>query len=159
MPKSTRATEQKKYLATNRKAFHDYELGEHYEAGLALLGSEIKSVRAGQMNLRDSYVQPKNGELWLMNAHIAPYEQARDNHEPRRPRKLLLHKKEIAQLTARSQERGYTIIPLHVYLVRGRAKLELATGRGRKMYDKRKVMAEKESQRDIARALRERQRE
>ncbi len=150
--------ESKKILATNRKAFHDYELGERYEAGIALLGSEIKSVRAGQMNLRESYVAVQGNELWLVNAHIAPYDLARDNHDPRRPRKLLLHKKQIAALSRKVQERGYTILPLQVYLVKGRAKVEIAPGRGRRQYDKRKVLAEKESQRDIERALRERQR-
>ncbi len=150
--------EARKVLATNRKAYHDYELGERYEAGIALLGSEIKSVRAGQMNLRDSYVAVEGHELWLINAHISPYDLARENHDPRRPRKLLLHKKQIAELGKKVQERGYTILPLQVYLVKGRAKVEIAPGRGRRQYDKRKVLAEKESERDIARALRERQR-
>lgn len=158
MAKPARKTDRKN-LATNRKALHEYELGQRYEAGLALLGSEIKSVRAGQVSLQDSYVAVERGELWLMNAHIAPYELARDNHEPRRPRKLLLHTKEIAELASRAVERGYTIVPLHVYLVRGRAKIEIAPGRGRRQYDKRHVLAEKESRREVERALRERQRE
>ncbi len=151
--------EDRKVVANNRKAYHDYELGERFEAGIALLGSEIKGVRAGQMSLRDAYVAPQGRELWLFNAHIPPYDPARENHDPRRPRKLLLHKKEIAELISRATERGFTLVPLQVYLVRGRAKVELAPGRGRKQYDKRRVLAKKETERDIARALRERERE
>jgi SsrA-binding protein len=143
-------------VATNRKALHDYELGERFEAGLVLVGSEIKSLRAGRLNLQDSYVQPRGDELWLMNVHIAPYDPARDNHEPRRPRKLLLHRREIAELRGRVAERGFTIVPTQVYLVRGRAKVEIALARGRKQLDKRQALAAKESRRDVERALRER---
>jgi SsrA-binding protein len=146
-----------KVVATNRRAAHDYQIEERYEAGLVLLGSEIKSIRAGRANLRDGYVTPRDGELWLVNAHIAPYEPAaRQGHEPRRPRKLLLHRREINRLIGRVQERGYTIIPLRLYLKRGRAKVEIGLARGKRQYDKRAAIARRESQRDVERALKER---
>jgi SsrA-binding protein len=151
-------TDTRVVVATNRKAQHDYDLGQRYEAGLVLTGSEIKSLRERQVNLRDSYVAAIGGELWLFNAHISTYDMARDNHDPRRPRKLLLHRKEIAELLSRTTERGYTLIPTQIYLVRGRAKIEIAPARGRRQYDKRHVLAAKESQRDIERALKERER-
>ncbi len=146
-----------KVVATNRRAAHDYQIEDRYEAGLALLGSEIKSIRAGRANLRDGYVTPRDGELWLVNVHIAPYEPAaRQGHEPRRPRKLLLHRREINRLIGRVQERGYTIIPLRLYLKRGRAKVEIGLVRGKRQYDKRAAIARRESQRDVERALKER---
>jgi SsrA-binding protein len=144
----------KKVLATNRRATHDYHIEDRFEAGLVLLGTEIKSIRSGQVNLRDGYVIPRNGELWLMNVHIAGYEPAgRFGHEPRRPRKLLLHRREINKLTNRTQERGYTIIPLRLYLRRGRAKLEIGLARGKRQYDKRAAIAKRDAQRQIDRAL------
>lgn len=153
------APEPIKVVATNRKAAHDYFLEDRYEAGIVLTGSEIKSVRAGRINLRDSYVQPKDGELWLYNAHIAPYEPAhRQGHEPRRPRKLLLHRHEIARLIGQVQQKGYTIIPTQVYLRRGRAKVEIALARGKRQYDKRAAISKREAQRQIERALKERER-
>jgi len=145
-----------KIVATNPKAYHDYYIEDKYEAGLVLTGSEIKSVRAGRVNLRDSFVLIKDGEAWLMNAHIAPYKQAgRQNHDPRRPRKLLLHRYQINRLMGRVQEKGYTIVPLRMYLKGRWAKVEIALARGKKLYDKRRAIAEREAERRIRRALRE----
>ncbi len=145
-----------KVVATNRKAYHDYHIDETFEAGLVLVGSEIKSIRAGRVNLRDSYAQIRGNELWLVNTHIAPYQQAgRDNHEPRRPRKLLLHRREINRLLGKVQERGYTIIPLRLYLKNNRAKVEIALVRGKKLYDKRRAIAEREFDREIQRAYKD----
>ncbi|MCC7359034.1 MAG: SsrA-binding protein SmpB [Anaerolineales bacterium] len=141
-------------VATNRSAGHSYFLEDRFEAGLALVGSEIKSVRAGQVQLKEAYVQSEGGEMYLLNAHISPYDPAsRDNHDPLRPRKLLLHKKEIGKLAAQAKLKGYAIVPLRMYLVKGRAKLEIALGRGKKNFDKRQAIAERDSQRDIQRAL------
>ncbi|NLX11438.1 MAG: SsrA-binding protein SmpB [Chloroflexi bacterium] len=149
----------RKVIATNRKARHDYELLDSFEAGLVLLGSEIKSIRAGHVNLREGYVSPRDGELWLLNTHIASYDQAgMFGHDPLRPRKLLLHRREIERILARVQEKGLTIVPVSLYLLRGRAKLEIALARGRKQYDKRENMRERESQRQIERSLNERYR-
>ncbi len=144
-----------KVIATNRRAAHDYNLEERYEAGLVLTGTEIKSIRAGRVNLKDGYVQPRQGELWLMNVHIAPYDPAGRHfgHDPRRPRKLLLHRREINRLIARVQERGYTIIPTRLYLKNGRAKVEIALARGRRKYDKRRAIAERDARREVERAL------
>jgi SsrA-binding protein len=149
----------RKVIATNRKAGHDYSLEESVEAGLVLMGSEIKSIRDNRVNLRDGYVLEQNGELWLMNVHISNYEQAGVfGHDPLRPRKLLLHKKQIARLISQLRERGYTLIPTMLYLKKGRAKVEIALARGKKQYDKRADIAEKDSRREIERALRERDR-
>lgn len=145
-----------KVIATNRKAYHDYHIEETYEAGIVLIGSEIKSIRAGRVNLRDSYAVIKDGEVWLLNMHIAPYDPARHfGHEPRRPRKLLLHRREINRLAGKVQEKGYTIVPLKLYLKDNLAKVEIALVRGKRQYDKRAALAEKESKRRIERALRE----
>lgn len=145
-------------IATNRRAAHDFYLEDRYEAGLVLCGTEIKSVRAGMVNLGDGYVQPKDGELWLINVHIAPYEPAgRYGHEPRRPRKLLLHRREINRLLSRVVERGYTIVPVRLYLKDGKAKVEIALARGKRKYDKREAMARKDTQREIDRVLKERE--
>lgn len=147
-----------KVVATNRKAYHDYFLHDTYEAGIALTGTEIKSVRAGRVNLRDSYVQIRNGEAWLMNVHIAPYAQgSRENPDPRRDRKLLLHSREIARLQSAVQEKGFTIVPLRLYLKNNRAKVEIALARGKKLYDKREAMAKREAERMIDRELKGRQ--
>lgn len=149
----------RKVITTNRKANHDYSLEESVEAGLVLLGSEIKSIRDNRVNLRDGFVQEQNGELWLMNVHISNYEQAGIwGHDPLRPRKLLLHRKQIARLISQTRERGYTIIPTMLYLKNGRAKVEIALARGKKQYDKRDDLAKKDSRREIERALRERDR-
>ncbi len=146
-----------KVVATNRKAGRDFNLQDRREAGLVLTGTEIKSIRAGRVNLSDGYVQPRNGELWLMNIHIAPYDPSgRYGHEPRRPRKLLLHRREINRLISRIQERGYTIIPTRLYLKGGRAKVEIALARGKRKYDKRQAIAKRDAQRDVERALKER---
>ena len=152
-------TEPIKVVATNRKATHDYHIEDRYEAGLVLLGTEIKSIRAGGVSLKEGYVTPRDGELWLVDVHIAPYKPAhRHGHEPRRPRKLLLNRREIDRLISRVQERGYTIIPLRIYLKRGRAKVEIGLARGKRQYDKRAAIAKRESQRQIERTLRERER-
>ncbi len=153
-------TDNPRVLATNRKAYHDYTIEETQEAGIALTGTEIKSVRAGSVNLRDSFAQVKNGELWLMNAHIAPYEPAsRQNGDPYRDRKLLMHRKEILRLFGRVQEKGLTIIPLRLYLKKNRAKIEVGLARGKKLYDKRDTLAKRESEREVRRAVKERARE
>ncbi len=141
-----------KVVATNRKAKFEYFLLEHYEAGLSLHGSEIKSLRAGQVSLAEAYVRVDGNEAWLMDAHIAPYEQAnRFNHEPRRPRRLLLHSQEIRKLWEAVRQKGMTIVPTRIYLKEGRAKLEIASARGKKLHDKRASIAEREVQRQIRR--------
>lgn len=146
-----------KIVAQNRKAFHDYFVEDRFEAGLILVGSEIKSIRAGQVQLREAYVRAEAHEVFLLNAHIAVYDPAaRQNHDPRRARKLLLHKKEIAKLVEHVRQKGYTIIPLKMYLAKGRAKLEIALAKGKKQYDKRQTIAERESRREIARVLKNR---
>lgn len=148
-----------KLIATNRKAGRDYSLQDRHEAGLVLVGTEIKSIRAGMVNLTDGYVQVRDGELWLLNVHIAPYDPAgRHGHEPRRPRKLLLHRQEIARLTSRVQERGYTIVPVRLYLKGGRAKVEIALARGKRQYDKREAIARRDAEREIDREWKERSR-
>jgi len=154
-----RASEGIKVIATNRKAGRDYYLEDRREAGLVLKGTEIKSIRAGRVNLSDGYVQPRDGELWLLNVHIAPYDPAgRFGHEARRPRKLLLHRREIDRLTSRVVERGYTIVPVRLYLKGGLAKVEIALARGKRKYDKRQTIKERQAERDIDRALKERSR-
>jgi SsrA-binding protein len=143
-----------KIVAQNRKATHDYFLEDRFEAGLVLQGSEIKSIRAGRVALKEAYVLIEHGQAFLHNAHIAAYDPAaRQGHDPLRTRKLLLHKKQIAKLGEYIQQKGYTVVPLKMYLSKGRAKLEIALARGKKNYDKRDAIAERESQRDIARVL------
>lgn len=147
---------EREVVATNRKARHEFELEDGHEAGLVLLGSEIKSVRDHRVNLQEGFVQEQGGELWLMGVHIAPYEQAsRFGHEPLRPRKLLMHKMEIARLITRVREKGFTIVPTQMYLKNGRAKIEIALGRGRKLHDKRDAIADREAKRQIERVLKE----
>lgn len=144
-------------VAQNREALHDYAVEERLEAGLVLTGSEIKSLRQGRASLREGFVRVANGEAWLEGVHIPPYEYgAYSNHEPTRPRKLLLHKGEIRELGQRTQAQGYTIVPLRVYLKQGKAKVEVAIARGKRQYDKRQAIAERESQREIARIMRDR---
>ncbi len=145
-------------VATNRKARHDYFIDETYEAGIVLTGTEIKSVRAGRVNLRDSYVQVKNGELWLIDTHIAPYKQAgHGGHEPKRPRKLLMQRREINRLQGKVQEKGYTIVPLRLYLKNNKwAKVEIALARGKRLYDKRQAIRKHDAQREMERALADR---
>jgi SsrA-binding protein len=143
-----------KVVATNRKAAHDYFLGDRMEAGLVLQGSEIKSVRAGQVSLREAYVKTDGRQAWLVNAHIAPYDPAsRLNHDPKRQRKLLLHRKEIARAFEHVQRGGDTLVPVRLYLKRGRAKLELALARGKRTYDKRQAVAARDARREMERAL------
>jgi SsrA-binding protein len=146
-----------KIVATNRKAGFEYFLLDRFEAGIALQGSEIKSVRAGQVSLAESYVRVDNGsEAWLVDAHIAPYEPAsRYNHDPRRPRRLLLHRKEIRELWDSVRQKGVTVVPVRIYLKDGRAKLEVAIAKGKKLYDKREQIARRDSERELARNRRE----
>jgi len=141
-----------KVVATNRKAKHEFFLFDHYEAGIALQGSEIKSIRAGQISLTEAYIKIDNREAWLMDAHVAPYEQAgRFNHDPRRPRKLLLHRKEIHRLWDTVRQKGVTVVPIRAYLKNGRAKIEIAVAKGKKLYDKRQEIAKRDAQRDLNR--------
>jgi SsrA-binding protein len=143
-----------KQVASNRKAFHDYEIMERIEAGISLTGTEIKSIRANGASIREAYARPLNGEMWLYGAHIAPYDAGSHmNHEPTRPRRLLLHRKEIRELSRAMNERGLTVIPLNLYLKRGLAKVELGLVRGRKQYDKRQAIAKRDAERDMQRAL------
>ena len=147
-----------KTVATNRKAKHEYFLLETLEAGLELKGSEIKSIRAGQISLAEAYVQVDGKQAWLIDAHVAPYEQAsRSNHDPRRPRRLLLHASEIKRLWDTVRQKGVTIVPIRVYLKDGRAKLEIAVAKGKKLYDKRAVMAERDAKREIEREFHQRE--
>lgn len=147
-----------KVVATNRKAYHDYHVEETHEAGIVLTGTEIKSVRVGSVNLKDAYAVVKNGETWLVNVHISPYEPAsRQNVDPDRTRKLLLHRYEINRLMGRAQEKGLTVVPLRMYLKNNRAKVEIALVRGKRQYDKREAIAKRETDREIQRALKERE--
>ena len=147
-----------KIVATNRKAYHDYHVGETYEAGIALTGTEIKSVRQGMVSLRDSFARVENGEVFLYNMSVSPYEAGnRFNHEPRRTRKLLLHNSEIRRLSTKTQEKGFTLIPLRVYLKRGRAKVELALAKGKRLYDKREDIKKRDAMRQVDRAIKDRQ--
>jgi SsrA-binding protein len=143
-----------KIVASNRRARHEYFILETMEAGIVLQGSEIKSIRAGQISLAEAYIRIDGEQAWLEDAHVAPYEQASiNNHEPRRPRKLLLHASEIRKLWNTVRQKGVTIIPLSIYLKNGKAKVEIAVARGKKLYDKRAVIAKRDSQREIDRQL------
>ena len=144
-----------KTITVNRKATHDYHILRTLEAGLSLLGTEIKSIRAGHVSIREAYVRPIGDELWLVGAHIAHYAPAsRTNHDPTRSRKLLLHRKEIRDLLREMQAAGATIVPLRLYLRDGRAKLEIALAKGKKAYDKRAAIAKREAERAMQRAVR-----
>jgi SsrA-binding protein len=146
-----------KTVAINRRARHEYAVDETLEAGLVLSGTEIKSIRAGRVSLAEAYARIEHGEAWLIGAHIAPYEQGnRNNHEPIRTRKLLLHRDQIAELVGRTQAKGYTLVPLKLYIRNGMAKLELGIARGRKAHDKRRVIAERDMRRELERATKER---
>ena len=143
-----------KTIARNKKAAHNYILEDRLEAGIVLRGTEIKSARAGNVSLKEAYVQISGEEAWLVNAYIAPYRAASAfNHDPRRRRKLLLHRREILRLDAKVHQRGYTVVPTRMYLKGGRAKLEIALARGKRQYDKRREIAEKDVARDIERSL------
>lgn len=153
--KATENQSNDRTITVNRKAFHDYEILEKYEAGLVLTGTEIKSVRGGRADLRDAYARPQNGELWLVNAHIAPYDPASVyNHDPRRPRKLLLHRRQIVEMNAAVAQRGLTIVGLRIYIRNHVAKVELGLARGKRQYDKRQTMIERELDMDARRAVR-----
>jgi len=144
-------------IQVNRKARRDYQIEDTYEAGLMLVGTEVKSLRAGRVNLSDGYARIEDGEAWLFNVHISPYDQGhRFNVDPRRPRKLLLHRWEIDRLYGRAQEKGLTIVPLSLYFVRGRAKVELGVARGKAEFDKRRTIMERDLERDAQRQLQER---
>ncbi len=148
---------ERKVVASNRRARHDYEIVDTIEAGLVLEGSEVKSLRAGNANLKDSFAMLRGGEMWLENAHIAPYKFARDGgHEPERPRKLLLHRREIDRLSGTMAEKGLTLVPLALYFLEGRAKVELALAKGRRSYDKRRAIRDREERREMDRAIRHR---
>ena len=142
-------------VAVNRRAYHDYFIDEKYEAGVMLTGTEIKSVRNGRANIRDGFVRIDNNEAWLENVHISPYAQGNlMNQEPVRSRKLLLHRKEIASLIGKVKQKGYTLIPLRIYIARNRAKVEVGLARGKRQYDKREAIAARDAKREIERAMR-----
>lgn len=143
-----------KTISLNRKAYHDYAIEESVEAGIVLTGTEIKSIRAGRVNIREAYAHPQGDELWLFNAHIAHYEGGnRYNHEPTRPRKLLLHRRQIDELSGKVTQKGFTLVPLKLYLKNGVAKVELGLARGKKFYDKRESMARRQAELDMERAM------
>ena len=143
-----------KIVCVNREARHNYFIDEIYETGLVLLGSEVKSLRDGKANLKDSYARIQKGEAFLVNAHVSPYPGANQfNHEPTRPRKLLLHQREIERLTGKTKEKGLTLIPLRLYFKNGRAKVELGLARGKKLYDKRETLKRKMAEREVERSL------
>jgi SsrA-binding protein len=142
-------------VATNRRARHEYEILETFEAGLVLRGTEVKSLRTGQVNFKDSYATVRNDELWLLGCHISPYSHGTDaNHDPERDRKLLLHRREITRLTGKIAERGLTVVPLKLYFKGGRAKIEIGLARGKKLHDKRATLRERETRREMDRAVR-----
>ena len=143
-------------VATNRQAGFRFNLLEKIEAGIELQGSEVKSVRNGSVQLKDAYAEVRDGEVWLRNMHIAPYEPARDGHDPERPRKLLLHRREIERLIGKTAERGLTLVPTRVYFKGPRAKVELAVAQGKDLYDKRRSIKDREQKREVQRALSER---
>jgi len=141
-------------VVLNRKAYHDYHIQERLEVGIVLKGSEIKSIRAGKATIRDAYAKPEGGELWLHNSHIASYDAASYNsHEPTRPRKLLLHRKEIDNLTGKAVQKGLTLVPLKLYIKHGLAKMELGVARGKRVYDKRESITRRDADREMERAL------
>ena len=145
-----------KTVATNRKAYHNYHIGDSVEAGIALTGTEIKSIRNGRVSLGDAYVRPEGGELWLLNAHIARYEAGSYmSHEPKRPRKLLLHRKQIDNLTSQIAEKGLTLVPLKIYIKDSIAKVEVALAKGKKLYDKREAITRREIERELGRATKQ----
>ena len=151
------ADDDTRQIAANRKAFHDYFVEDRIEAGIALVGTEVKSLREGRVNLRDSYAEVREGEVYLIGTHISPYEQGNiSNHDPLRPRKLLLHAREIARLQQKINERGYTLVPTRMYFRGSRVKIEIALAHGKKQYDTRADLATRDAQREVERALRHR---
>ena len=148
----------KKIIAQNRKARHDYEILETYEAGIALRGTEVKSLRDGRANLKDSYAAMRNGEVWLYGVHISPYSHGNiNNHDPERDRKLLLHRREIRRLIGKTKETGLTLVPLQLYFDHGKVKVELALAKGKKQYDKRESIAKRDAEREMKRVFRAKQ--
>ncbi len=146
-----------KTIATNRKAYHNYHIQDGVEAGIVLIGTEIKSIRESRVNLGDAYVKPEGGELWLLNAHIARYEAGSySSHEPMRTRKLLLHRKEINTLTSKVSEKGLTLVPIRLYIKDSRAKVEVALAKGKKLYEKRDSLILRETQREMGRVVKRR---
>jgi SsrA-binding protein len=159
MPEKTERQKAERLLADNRKALHDYEILESFEAGVALLGTEVKSIRQGRVNLRDSYARVDGGEVWAFNVHISPYtHRGYVDHEPLRKRKLLLHKAEIRKLIGRTVEKGLTLVPLRMYFKNGRVKLAVGLARGKKAHDKRETIKRREVDRETRAAIKERQR-
>jgi SsrA-binding protein len=157
--KATKGTspDGKKLVCQNKKAYHDYEILETFEAGMVLVGTEVKSLREGRANLKDSYAKVKKGEVFLYGLHISPYTHATyDNHDPERVRKLLLHNYEIKRILGKTQEKGFSLIPLKIYFTKGLAKVELALARGKKAYDKRESLKRKEENREMERVRKER---
>ena len=149
--------DEKTMVARNKKAYHDYFVEETYEAGLELFGTEVKSIREGRVNLKDSFCQIKDGEIFALGLHVSPYEKGNIfNRDPLRPKRLLMHKREIMKLFGLTKQQGYAIIPLSVYFVKGRAKLEVGLCKGKKLYDKRAAAAEKDAKRNIDRTMKER---
>jgi len=154
---ATKKTAGEQSVCVNRQARHNYFIDEIYEAGLVLVGSEVKSLREGKANLKDGFARIQRGEAFLLNTHISPYSGANQfNHEPTRARKLLLHAREIERLTAKTKERGFTLVPLRLYFKNGRAKVELGLARGKKLYDKRETLKRKEAQREVERSIKAR---
>ena len=145
-------------VSRNRKASHNYELLKTYDAGLVLMGSEIKSIRENRVSISDAFVQERDGELWMLNMHIAQYNKAAafGHDDPLRPRKLLLHRREIAQILERIRDKGYTVVPTRLFLTRGKAKVQIAVARGKKLHDKRDAKSKRDAQRQTDRALKER---
>ena len=142
-------------VATNRRARHEYEILETFEAGLVLRGTEVKALRTGQVNFKDSYATVRDGELWLLGCHVSPYSHGTDaNHDPERDRKLLLHRREITRLVGKIAEKGLTVVPLKLYFKSGRAKLEIGLARGKKLHDKRAALRERETRREMDKAAR-----
>jgi SsrA-binding protein len=152
---SSQAADTDRTVATNRRARHDYEILEAVEVGLVLRGTEVKALRQGQINFKDSYAVIRNNEAWLVGCHISPYSHGTDaNHDPERDRKLLLHRREISRLTGKVAERGLTLVPLRLYFKSGRAKLEIGLARGKKLHDKRSALREREVRREMDKAVR-----
>ena len=153
MATNTKATKPVRTITQNKKAFHDYFVDEKFETGIELFGTEVKSLRQGAVNLKDSYCSFKNGEIFALGVHISPYEKGNIfNREPRRPKKLLMHKKEIIRLSSKATEKGYSVIPLSLYFSGSRVKMEIGLCRGKKLYDKRDDMARADAKRDMERA-------
>ena len=151
----TEETQKEKIVATNRKAFHDYFIVETYEVGIALKGTEVKSLRAGNASFQDCYANIKNGEVWLIGMHISPFEKGNiNNHDPKRDRKLLLHKQEIRRLYGKISEKGLTLVPLKIYFKKNIAKVELGLARGKKLFDKREAIAKRDVEREMRRNIR-----